>query len=57
MLFEKGDLVKINGKTKELYQGNSNNGRYVRLKDEGTINFNPKELKLLETRQNRERVN
>lgn len=54
--FEKGDLVKINGKTR-VVSGNSNNGRYVRLKDEGTINFNPKELKLLETRQNFRRVN
>lgn len=53
--FEKGDLVKINGKTR-VVSGNSNNGRYIRLKDEGTINYNPKELKLLETRKNFRRV-
>ena len=31
--FEKGDLVKIDGKTRVI-SGNSNNGRYVRLKNE-----------------------
>ena len=54
--FEKGDLVKIKGKMR-VVSGNSNNGRYVRLKSEGTINFNPKELKRLEKSKNFRRIN
>jgi NMD protein affecting ribosome stability and mRNA decay len=55
-LFEKGDLVRFNGKT-IVVSGNSNNGAYVRLKNEGTKNFKPKALNLLEKKQNFIRVN
>ena len=55
-VFSKGDLVKINGKLR-VVSGNTNNGRYIRLKNEGTKNFNPKVLKLRERVQNFRRVN
>ena len=54
--FEKGDLVKLNGKLRVI-SGNTNNGRYVRLKNEGATNFSPKELTMLNPRQNFRRIN
>ena len=54
--FEKGDLVTLNGKLRVI-SGNTNNGKYVRLKNEGTTNFSPKELTMLNPRQNFRRIN
>ena len=55
-IFEKGDLVKFNGKIRVI-SGNTNGGAYVRLKNEGTKNFKPKELKLIEKTRNFRRTN
>ena len=54
--FEKGDLIKIEGKTR-VVSGNSNGGTYIRLKNEGNKNFKPKDLKLLESAKNFRRTN